>query len=99
VRESVGFVGAGNLPLVFAVTDLAVASVGAAAAALVELVAARVSRPPAAQVDRRLASMWFALLLRPRGWSVPSVWDSIAGDYPTIDGWVRLHTSAPITAP
>ncbi|HWH26637.1 MAG TPA: CoA transferase, partial [Pseudolysinimonas sp.] len=29
------------------------------------------------------------------GWSLPSPWDAIAGDYATVDGWVRLHTNAP----
>jgi hypothetical protein len=29
------------------------------------------------------------------GWSVPPLWDPIAGDYATRDGWIRLHTNAP----
>jgi crotonobetainyl-CoA:carnitine CoA-transferase CaiB-like acyl-CoA transferase len=26
---------------------------------------------------------------------MPEAWDPIAGDYPTNDGWIRLHTNAP----
>jgi crotonobetainyl-CoA:carnitine CoA-transferase CaiB-like acyl-CoA transferase len=26
---------------------------------------------------------------------MPSLWDAIAGDYETADGWIRLHTNAP----
>ncbi len=29
----------------------------------------------------------------PDGWERPPVWDPIAGDYPTADGWIRLHTN------
>jgi len=39
--------------------------------------------------------MWFGFSLRPDGWKLPAPWDPIAGDYPTRDGWVRLHTNAP----
>ena len=54
--------GAGDLPSVFAVTDLAAASVGAAAAAVAELIAARHGTRPAVCVDRRLASLWFGVV-------------------------------------
>lgn len=50
---------------------------------------------PAVEVDRRLASFWFSSSLRPIGWQVPPLWDSVAGDYATRDGWIRLHTNAP----
>jgi crotonobetainyl-CoA:carnitine CoA-transferase CaiB-like acyl-CoA transferase len=46
-------------------------------------------------VDNRLASAWFATSIRPVGWTLPSAWDPIAGDYRTRDGLVRLHTNAP----
>jgi hypothetical protein len=46
-------------------------------------------------VDRRLASWWFTMSLRPDGWALPPVWDPIAGDYAAADGWIRLHTNAP----
>jgi hypothetical protein len=87
--------GAGDLPSVFAVSDLAGASVGAACLAVAELVAARHGAWPAAAVDRRLASLWFGSSLRPEGWSLAPAWDGVAGDYRAGDGWIRLHTNAP----
>ncbi len=87
--------GVGDLPSVFAVTDLASASVGAACLAVAELVAARHGRWPGAAVDRRLASLWFGSSLCPEGWSLPPIWDAVAGDYQAADGWIRLHTNAP----
>ena len=93
--EDVRTAGVGNLPSVFAVTDLAAASVGAACLAMAELVAARHGTKPVATVDRRLASLWFGSSLRPEGWSLPPTWDTVAGDYETADGWIRLHTNAP----
>ena len=47
------------------------------------------------EVNRRLASMWFAWSLRPLTWQLPNAWDELAGDYPTVDGWIKLHTNAP----
>lgn len=88
-------VGEGELPSVHAVTDLAVASIGAAALAMASLMARRHDRVPAVQVDRVLASRWFSRSLQPIGWSLPPTWDAIAGDYETHDGWIRLHTNAP----
>lgn len=91
----VRFAGRGSLPSVFAVSDLAAASIGAAALALAEWLAQDGRPLPAVSVDRRLASMWFGWTLRPISWALPPVWDPIAGDYPTADGWIRLHTNAP----
>jgi hypothetical protein len=88
-------ISAGNLPSVFAVSDLAAAAVGAAAAAIAELIAARHDVRVPVRVDRRLASMWFGFSVRPDGWELPALWDPIAGDYRTHDGWLRLHTNAP----
>jgi hypothetical protein len=28
-------------------------------------------------------------------WTLPALWDPIAGDYKLEDGWIRLHTNAP----
>ncbi len=84
----------GNLPSCFAVSDLAVASVAAAGVAASELLALEGAAPPVV-VDRHLASAWFLWSLRPQGWKPPGPWDSIAGDYHTEDGWIRLHTNAP----
>ena len=92
--ERVDFVGDGDLPSAFAVSDLAVASVAAAALAVAERAASATSRPPHVVVDRRLASLWFGFSLKPMGWTLPPVWDPIAGDYPAADGWIRLHTNA-----
>ena len=91
----VQFTGAGALPSVFATSALAAASVATAGLAASALVAARHGTAPAVRVDRRLASFWFASTLRPQGWQPPNPWDAVAGDYPTADGWIRLHTNAP----
>jgi hypothetical protein len=40
---------------------------------------------PAVSVDRRLASFWFGSSVEPIGWSLPPVWDVIAGDYACAD--------------
>jgi len=88
-------VGDGNLASVFAVTDLAAASVGAACLAVAELMHARHGTWPSATVDRRLASFWFARSIRPDGWELTTVWDTVAGDYQAADSWIRLHTNAP----
>ena len=93
--DRVAMTGAGGLPSVFAVSDLASASVAAAGLAISELVAADGAAKPRVVVDRRLASFWFASSLRPQGWSPPPPWDPIAGDYRAADGWIRLHTNAP----
>ena len=89
------FTGDGSLPAAFAVTDLAAAAIAAAALAIAELIHVRGHARPLVQVDRRLASFWFAASVRPIGWKVPGPWDPIAGDYRTSDGWIRLHTNAP----
>jgi CoA-transferase family III len=92
----VTFVGEGALPSVFAVTDLAAASIAAVALAVACLPGGRSpSRPAPVIVDRRLASFWFGFSLKPDGWTLPPVWDPIAGDYRAADGWIRLHTNAP----
>jgi hypothetical protein len=88
-------IGEGSLPSAFPVSDLASATVGAAALAVAEFIATGHGEVPKVRVDRRLASMWFAASLRPVGWAPPPLWDPIAGDYRTRDGWIRLHTNAP----
>jgi crotonobetainyl-CoA:carnitine CoA-transferase CaiB-like acyl-CoA transferase len=89
------FTGRGALPSAFAVTDLACASIAAAGQAVSELLHQQTGQLPTIEVDRRLASFWFSSSLRPIDWQVPPLWDPIAGDYPTCDGWIRLHTNAP----
>lgn len=85
--------GKEELPSWFDVTGLAVASIGAAALKLEAF--AKPGQKPTIEIDRRLASLWFGMILRPAGWQMPSIWDPIAGDYRTADGWIRLHTNAP----
>jgi hypothetical protein len=92
--DRVRFKGLDGLPSTFAVTGLASAAIGAAALAVSELVGAVADAPPVV-VDRRLASLWFGLSIKPVGWTLPSPWDPIAGDYPASDGFIRLHTNAP----
>ncbi|WP_085610799.1 MULTISPECIES: CoA transferase [unclassified Pseudomonas] len=94
-RMPIPFTGEGALPSAFAVTDLACASIAAAGQAVAELLQQQTGRLPAIEVDRRLASFWFATSLRPIGWEAPPLWDPVAGDYATRDGWIRLHTNAP----
>lgn len=85
------FAGPGALPSAFAVSDLAAGVIGAAGLA----VATYAGHPGPVRVDRRLASFWFQETIRPIGWTIPPPWDPIAGDYRTVDGWIRLHTNAP----
>lgn len=93
--EGVVFTGSGRLPSIFPVTDLASAAIAAAALSVAELVRRAGGGTRTVTVDRRLSSIWFATSIRPVGWSLPSPWDPIAGDYRTRDGWIRLHTNAP----
>jgi hypothetical protein len=81
---------AGGLPSVFPVSELATASIAAAA-----LSAGRLIGSPAVSVDRRLGSAWFGMTLDPIGWGLPPVWDAISGDYLSRSGWIRLHANAP----
>jgi CoA-transferase family III len=94
--DAVSFIGSGELPSAFAVSDLAAATIGAAGLAVAELIAAGDGADgPRVEVDRRLASVWFTETIRPIDWQVPPPWDPIAGDYEAADGWIRLHTNAP----
>ncbi len=80
----------------FRVTDMALATMASVGRSIVELRAAMGQGYPGAmvEVDRGLASHWFKGSIRPVGWSLPPVWDDIAGDYQTRDGWIKLHTNA-----
>ncbi len=84
--------GTGSLPSAFRVTELAVASVAAAGVCLDGLLH---EQPAEITVDRDLVSHWFGMTIRPVGWQLPHMWDAIAGDYRTGDGWIRLHTNVP----
>jgi crotonobetainyl-CoA:carnitine CoA-transferase CaiB-like acyl-CoA transferase len=85
-----------DLSSVYAVTDLAAASVGAATLAISTLLSRRSGRVAGVQIERVLASRWFNRSIDPQGWTLPPAWDAIAGDYETNDGWIRLHTNAPL---
>jgi len=84
------------LPSAFAVTEFAAEAIGVAALAISELIGVSAGHAPRVRVDRRLASLWFGSSLRPIGWEVPAPWDAVAGDYAAADGWIRLHTNAPL---
>ncbi|WP_294180820.1 CoA transferase [uncultured Schumannella sp.] len=88
-------VGEPRLVSSYPVSALATASIGAAASAAAELIGEASNARPAVRVDRALADVWFGTAVTPVGWSLPSPWDSIAGDYEAADGWIRLHTNAP----
>ena len=94
-HSPIPFTSRGALPSAFAVTELACASIAVAGQAVGEWLVQQTGRLPGLEVDRRLASFWFATSIRPVGWTVPPLWDPIAGDYATRDGWIRLHTNAP----
>src|ERR1700730_16531809 len=84
------------LPSAFDVTGLATASVTAATLAAAEYRDARnESAVAAVRVDSRAACAAFAAeaLFTPVGWSLPDIWDPIAGNYRARDGWIRLHTN------
>lgn len=97
ILDRVAFTGPGAvLPSIYDVTGFASAAVGAAALAVAELAASRTGGPVAAvTVDRLQASASFRFegLLAPEGWELPPIWDPVAGDYETADGWIRLHTN------
>ena len=93
--ERVRFTAAGSLPSAFAVTDFAAAAVATAGLAVAEWLALTHRQVATVEVDRRLASIWFATTLRPIGWSVPPLRDPVTGDYATRDGWIRLHANVP----
>jgi hypothetical protein len=98
--ESLVLETAGGLPSVFPVSELATASVSAAALAAARYTGSSYTGSlytgsRRVTVNRHAASVWFGTTLQPIGWELPSVWDPIAGDYHTRDGWIRLHTNAP----
>jgi crotonobetainyl-CoA:carnitine CoA-transferase CaiB-like acyl-CoA transferase len=88
--------GSATLDSAYPVSDLATASIATAAVAAAELCAVSGIGDPEVAVDRGLADAWFGYALTPIGWTLPSPWDPIAGDYASLDGgWIRLHTNAP----
>ncbi|ALO67700.1 hypothetical protein AS189_15950 [Arthrobacter alpinus] len=86
--------GTGALPSAFDVTGFAVTAMAEAGQAVTDLTQRLGAAPPDVCVDRDLASFWFGMSFTPVGWTLPPVWDVIAGDYRCADGWIRLHTNA-----
>lgn len=96
--EALRFQGEGELSSVYELSSFASAAVAAAGLALRSL--AQAQDPGSAvdaevRVDREGVARWFGSSIRPQGWSLPPVWDVVAGDYACADGWIRLHTNAP----
>ncbi len=83
------------LPSWFAVTDLALSTIGMAGLTLTRLAHGPGSKTPTIAVDSRRAAIWFSTTVHPVGWRLPAIWDDIAGNYRAADGWIRLHTNRP----
>jgi hypothetical protein len=79
----------------FRVTEAAAASVGAALAAVATFHASRTGSEVTAHLDGRHAAVAFhgERLVRAPAWEDLELWDPLAGNYPTADGWIRLHTN------
>ena len=97
-RDLARFRGQGLLRSVFPVDAFASASIATAGVAVAtlrrQMGVPAAAAMPAVVVDRRLASLWFGMSVRPQGWELPPIWDAVAGDYRARDGWIRLHTNA-----
>jgi hypothetical protein len=93
--SGVTFYGDDRLSSCFPVSELAVATISAAATTVSELIGLCSASPPPISASYRSASLWFGWSLQPQGWDMPNPWDVIAGDYKTRDGWIKLHTNAP----
>ncbi len=84
------------LPSEFDVTGLATGAVAAATLAAAQLHAARrstVLAPVAIDSAEACAVFEAEKLFTPVGWALPSLWDSLAGNYRAADRWIRLHTN------
>ncbi len=90
-------VGQECLASVYSVSDLAASTFGAVGSSIASLTVdlGLVSCRPSVRVNQRLASLWFAQSIYPIDWEMPPVWDVVAGDYETQDGWIKLHTNLP----
>lgn len=85
------FLQTNTLSSAYAVSELAATSLGLASQALSDLL----GRPAPVSINVRLASRWFQHSLTPLNRPPAALWDPLAGDYATRDGWIRLHTNAP----
>lgn len=95
--SSVAFTGPTEvLPSVFHVDTLAAASVALATLSAAELHRTRTGEARrGVTVDRRHSALAFQCerALTPVGWQMPPLWDPVAGNYETRDGFIRLHTN------
>jgi hypothetical protein len=85
-----------GLASMFQVSALAEACVAVTTLAAAELWSVREQKPlRRVRVSRTLANATFRSerMLAARGWTLPEIWDPIAGDYRGADGWIRLHTN------
>ncbi len=90
--------GRAALPSPYAVDDFAAATAALASCSIADLAGVRAgARAPSVTVDRRHAAVAFRSerYLERVGDALAPLWDPIAGDYRTADGWVRLHTNYP----
>ncbi len=84
------------LPSAYDVTGLSVGSLAAAALAVAELHGLRRGEAtPAVGLGSEEAALAFRseLYQKPLGWTLPPVWDRVAGVYRTREGFIRLHTN------
>lgn len=83
------------LPSLYDVTGLAASATAAAVLGVTEVQAVRQGRASRVTIDTRAACAAFRSehLLSPIGWELLPIWDAIAGDYQSADGWIRLHTN------
>ncbi len=86
-------VGEGDLSYWFDIVGLATETLGAFASCLSRYIQDETGEACAVEIDRRLVAFWTAYSIRPIGWSPPSAWNPIGGDYRAKDGWIRLHTN------
>ncbi|MFV1442903.1 MULTISPECIES: CoA transferase [unclassified Phaeobacter] len=95
--ETYSVIAGARWPSCYAVSELANRSLAAVGVALAELMTAMNldTEDLAVTVDQRRAALWFRYSFRPMGWEMPNLWDPLAGDYRTADGWIRLHTNLP----
>lgn len=80
---------------VYDVVGFAAASIATAAFALNQYVYGKTAPDHSIEIDNRLSYLWFQGGVKPIGWQQAPIWDDLAGDYKTKDGWIRLHTNAP----
>ena len=81
------------LPSTFPVTKVGTEVIAAATLAIAEY--AGWDEPVALDTRHAAAAVRSERYATVMGREPPPLWDAIAGDYPTTDGWIRLHTNYP----